>query len=109
MSYYRNNIADERSGSGSIAVDLNFSPDYFLKLTMTGTMSVTTSNLPQNGFLVIAAIQDASGGNTLSFGAEFMRFTTDGSQTTSANAIDMYTFYSDGTNMCQVSFGKNIT
>ncbi|HUU99452.1 MAG TPA: hypothetical protein VMW32_00680, partial [Bacteroidales bacterium] len=82
---------------------------YNAKITLTGDCSLTITNADNGTSGCLIVIQDASGGHTLSFASPTYNKVIDGGLLTldeSANAINMMTFVSDGTNLYW-SYGNN--
>jgi len=82
---------------------------YNAKITLTGDCVLTITNADDGCSGCLIVIQDASGGHTLSFAAPTYNKVIDGGFLTlneSANAINILTFVSDGTNLYW-SYGNN--
>ncbi len=87
------------SASSPVAVDASLSNTFSLTLTQNLTISNPT-NLVDGGCYVFRISQDATGGRTLTFSSAF-KFPggTDPTITTTANAVDVISAVSDGTNL----------
>jgi hypothetical protein len=96
------------SGSG---FTFDVSAGYNAKITLTGNLNLIFSNTQAGEYYTLKVIQDGSGSHTLTLppGCKVIAGGAGGVVLTSAaNAIDILTFYYDGTNY-YVNIGKNYT
>ena len=93
------------------SISWDASANQVTSVTLAGnrTMAAPT-NLVDGGMYLLMAIQDATGGRTLSFNAVF-KFTggTAPTLTTTASAKDILIFHSDGTNLYEVGRSLNVS
>ncbi len=83
----------------NISWDLDSNPAAKVTLTANRTLDNPT-NMNDGATYILRVIQDAGGTNTLAYGAAYLWPSgTAPILSTGGNAIDLLTFYSDGTNM----------
>lgn len=85
--------------SGSGTQTLNLANGSVHELTVTGTTTIALSNIQNGGFYIIAVIQDATGGRSVTLPSTIKLPGGSWIFTTTANARDEFHCYSDGTNL----------
>jgi len=85
--------------SGSGTQTLNLANGTVHELTVTGTTTVALSNIQNGGFYILAIIQDATGGRSVTLPSTIKLPGGSWIFTTTANARDEFHCYSDGTNL----------
>lgn len=97
------------SGSGSQTID--FSLGNTVERTLTGNSTFTFSGGTAGFVYTFIFIQDATGSRTIAFAGTNVKFASGAAPTwsTAANAIDIVSFYFNGTNYMEISRSLNVS
>lgn len=88
----------------NVSWDLNLEQTLELTLDNAGLILDNPTNQKQHGYYTLVIKQDGTGGRSLTFGSNFKwKAGTVPSLSTAANAVDIISFISDGTNMYGVA------
>lgn len=94
------------NGNSGTAITIDWTKGDRQLVTLTGNVTFTFSNAKKGQTLTLRCVEDGTGGRTLTFPTLKWPGGTVGSATTTANAINLYIFYFDGTNyLAQLSAG----
>lgn len=105
QSYTRTHNFTATTLSDAATISWDLSQNQVAQVTLAGNRTLSVSNIVNGAVYILLVAQDATGGRTLTFPSPTVKFASPGvpALTTSANAVDMFTFVAFNNSLYGVS------